>query len=105
MKLYDRIVNPGLTIRRINISANHVVDESSVKDIDTKEQLDLFVDYEALEKQRLQEEADLEKEKKLQQATLRIKKKYGKNSVLKGMNLEDGAKTIERNGIIGGHKA
>lgn len=105
MKLYDRIVNPNLTIRRINISANHVVDESSVKDVDTKEQLDLFVDYEALEQQRLQEEADLEKEKKLQQATLRIKKKYGKNSVLKGMNFEDGAKTIERNGIIGGHKA
>lgn len=105
MKLYDRIVNPNLTIRRINISANHVVDESSVKGIDTKEQLDLFVDYEALEKQRQQEDADLEKEKKLQQATLRIKKKYGKNAVLKGMNFEDGAKTIERNGIIGGHKA
>ena len=67
--------------------------------------MDLFIDYEALTQQELQENKQLEKEKRLQQATLQIKKKYGKNAVLKGMNLEEGANTIQRNKTIGGHKA
>ena len=67
--------------------------------------MDLFTDYEALTQQELQENKQLEKEKRLQQATLQIKKKYGKNAVLKGMNLEEGANTIQRNKTIGGHKA
>ena len=70
-----------------------------------REQMDLFTDYEALTQQELQENKQLEKEKRLQQATLQIKKKYGKNAVLKGMNLEEGANTIQRNKTIGGHKA
>ena len=67
--------------------------------------MDLFVDYDALEKQRKRQKEELEKDKRLQQATLEIKKKYGKNSVLKAMDLEEGATAITRNGTIGGHKA
>ena len=69
------------------------------------EQLDLFTDYEALERNREQEEKEIKKEKRIQQSILDIQKKYGKNAVLKGMNLEQGAMTKERNGQIGGHKA
>ena len=72
---------------------------------ETYEQLSLFTDYEAVEKEREKEVKNLEKEKRLQQAMLDIKKKYGKNAILKGMNLEEGATAIERNRQIGGHKA
>lgn len=105
MELYDRIVDPALLVRRLNIAANHVVAEDSVKKADFVEQLDLFTDYEALEKQRQDEEAALEREKKMQQAVLSIKKKFGKNAILKGMNFEEGATAKERNEQIGGHKA
>lgn len=105
MKLYDRIVDKKLFIRRINISASQVIEESLVKDENIFYQIDLFSDDEALKKQQQKEKEFLEKERKLQEATLQIKKKYGKNAVLKGMNLEKGATTIERNGTIGGHKA
>ena len=69
------------------------------------EQLTLFTDYEAREQQRRAEETELEKEKKMQQAVLDIKKKFGKNTILKGMNFEEGATTIQRNSQIGGHRA
>lgn len=69
------------------------------------QQLDLFTDYEALEKKEQEEKAALDKEKKMQQAMLQIKKKFGKNAILKGMNLLDGATAKERNEQIGGHKA
>ena len=69
------------------------------------QQLDLFTDYEALEKKEQEEKAALDKEKKMQQAMLQIKKKFGKNAILKGMNLHDGATAKERNEQIGGHKA
>lgn len=105
MSLYDRIVNPELLVRRITITANHVVDEKRVKKEDTYEQLDLFTDYEALEKQKAREEASLERERKMQEAMLHIKKKYGKNAILKGMNLQEGATAKDRNNQIGGHKA
>ena len=72
---------------------------------DSYEQLDLFTDYAALEKEREKGQADLEREKKMQKAMLEIKKKFGKNAVLKGMNLEEGATARNRNGQIGGHKA
>jgi hypothetical protein len=104
-ELFDRIVNPELLIRRITITANHVVRESEVQQTTSFEQLDLFTDYDALEKQRKEEDAELEKEKKMQQAMLSIKKKFGKNAILKGMNLEEGAMARERNDQIGGHKA
>lgn len=105
MELYDRIVNPSLLIRRLNISANHVVPEQSVKNEPQVEQLNLFTNYEELEKRREKENADLEREKKIQQAVLSIKKKFGKNSILKGMNLQEGATAKDRNQQIGGHKA
>ena len=68
------------------------------------EQLDLFTDFEALEKKREQEKADLARERKRQEAVLSIRKRFGKNAILRGMNFEDGATTRERNGQIGGHK-
>lgn len=105
MELYDRIVNPSLLIRRLNISANHVVPEQSISDEPKIEQLDLFTNYEELEKQREKENAALERERKMQQAILSIKKKFGKNSILKGMNLQEGATAKDRNQQIGGHKA
>ena len=83
----------------------HVVRESEVQQTISFEQLDLFTDYDALEKQRKEEDAELEKEKKMQQAMLSIKKKFGKNAILKGMNLEEGAMARQRNDQIGGHKA
>ncbi len=103
--LYERIVNPKLLVRRINITANHLVGENEVEKDGTFEQLDLFTDYAALEKKRTQENAELSKEHKLQEAMLSVKKKYGKNAMLKGMNLQEGAMTVERNKQIGGHKA
>lgn len=105
MELYDRIVNPSLLVRRLNMAANHVVPEESLLNDPQIEQLDLFTDYDELEKQREEENAALEREKKMQQAMLAIKKKFGKNAILKGMNLQEGATAKDRNQQIGGHKA
>lgn len=105
MELYDRIVDKDLLIRRINITANKLVDEHTVTNDDAYEQLDFFTDYEAVKKQREKEEADLERERHMQEAMLNIKKKYGKNAILKGMNLQEGATAKDRNAQIGGHKA
>lgn len=103
--LYDKIVDRELLVRRLNITANHVVPEGSVETTEYAEQLDLFTDYEALEKKRKEEEETLEREKKMQQAVLSIKKKFGKNAILRGMNFQEGATAKERNEQIGGHKA
>ena len=105
MELYDKIVNKKLLIRRINIVANKLVDEHSVKNANKYEQLDLFTDYEILKKQREKENAESEREKRMQNTILDIKKKFGKNAILKGMNLQEGATAKERNNQIGGHKA
>ena len=105
MELFDRIMNRDLLVRRLNLTANRTVEEMSVPEKEAYEQLDLFTDYEALEKKRQEEKADREKERKLQEAMLTIKKKYGKNAILKGMNLEEGATAMERNKQNGGHKA
>ncbi len=105
MELYDRIVDPGLLIRRVTIAANHLVDETQAAAKEQFEQLDLFTDYAALERERKEEEERLSRERKLQEAMLSIKKKFGKNAILKGMNLQEGATAIERNHQIGGHKA
>lgn len=105
MDLYSQIVDKNLLVRRINITANHVVDESSTVKSDSFEQLNLFTDYTVAQKKREKEEIDLEREKKMQQVVLNIKKKFGKNAILMGMNLEKGAMTVERNKQIGGHKA
>ena len=103
--LFDRIINPDLLVRRINIVADRVIPEKDVVEKSSFEQLDLFTDYEALEKERRAEQKEREKEKRMQHAVLDIQKKFGKNAVLKGMNFEEGATTRERNGQIGGHKA
>ena len=103
--LFNRIMNPKLLVRRIYLTANHVVPESEAAGQPETEQLDLFTDYEAVQKKRAEEETTLEREKRIQQAILTLREKYGKNAVLKGMNLEEGATTISRNKQIGGHKA
>lgn len=105
MHLYERIVDRELLVRRIYLTANHVIDEAQAGREETYEQLNLFTDYEAQREKRAEEEKAFEKERRMQEAVLRIKKRFGKNAILKGMNLEEGAMTIERNGQIGGHKA
>ncbi|MGN0263160.1 MAG: DNA methylase [Oliverpabstia sp.] len=105
IELYDRIVDEKLLIRRLNISANHLVDEKEAQEETTYEQYNLFTDYNRLEKQKKEENAALEKERKLQQAMLDIKSRFGKNAVLKGTNFLEGATARERNEEIGGHKA
>lgn len=105
MQLYDQIVNPRLLVRRITLTVNKVMDEKSVEDKPAYEQMNLFTDYEVEQKKREEEQRALEKEKRMQKAMLSIKKKYGKNAILKGMNLQEGATAMERNNQIGGHKA
>ena len=105
MELYDRIVDKKLLVRRITITANKLVSEDLVQEKESYEQLQLFTDYEEVKRGREKEEAALEKEKRIQHAMLDIKKKFGKNAILKGMNLLDGATAKERNEQIGGHKA
>ena len=105
-ELLDRCVNPDLLIRRLNLTTNHVVSEESVMAQDrAPQQLDLFTDYEALEKQRQEEQAKLDKERRMQEVQLKIKKRFGKNAILRGLNFEEGATAKERNKQIGGHKA
>lgn len=105
LELFDRVVNPDLLVRRMYVVANHVVDESRVSLKPSAQQLDLFADYEAEERRQQQENIELARERKRQEAILALQKRYGKNAVLKGMNLQEGATTMERNGQIGGHKA
>lgn len=105
LKLYDEIVGRDLLIRRVTISANNLITESNVKDRKSYEQLDLFTDYDEVEAKRKKEEDELKKERRIQEAIIDIKHRYGKNSIIKGTNLKEGATTIERNGSIGGHKA
>ena len=92
-------------MRRITVAACRVSDEREMKAEPEMVQLDLFTDYEALEKEKQRNEEQLAKERKMQEAMLSIKKKYGKNAVLKGMNLQEGATAVQRNAQIGGHKA
>lgn len=99
IKLYEQIVNKQLLVRRINITVNNVVNENMVKTSDY-EQINLFVDYAEVNEERKKEEA----EKEIQKAMINIKSKYGKNAILKGMNLQKEGTTIERNRQIGGHK-
>ncbi len=103
--LFDRIVDPELLIRRMYLVANRVLFENNAPRRNDCEQLDLFTDYAAEEDKRRKEEEALARERKLQQAALAIKKKFGKNALLKGMNLEEGATARDRNSQIGGHKA
>ena len=104
--LYDRIVDKNLLIRRMNITANNIVEEKAAQQKNNSyQQLDLFTDYAAEEEQEKQEALRLNRERKLQEATITIKKKFGKNAILKGMSLQEGATAKNRNEQIGGHKA
>lgn len=104
-ELYDRIVDRNLLIRRLTISANRLLDEISAREKEAPEQLDLFTDYAAQQKQAEEKAAAHAKERKLQEAMLGVKKRYGKNAILKGMNLEEGATAKDQNEKIGGHQA
>lgn len=101
MSLFDRIVDKNLLVRRMYIVANHIITEKDAEKESEYVQLDLFTDT----KKQETEENELKKEKNMQKAILRIKSKYGKNSIIKGMNLKEGATALERNRQIGGHKA
>jgi DNA polymerase V len=94
-----------LLIRRLTITTNHVVREECVTAPQQALQLDLFTDYETLAKEREQEAKELARERRMQETLLHIKKKFGKNSVLKGLNYAEGATAKDRNQQIGGHKA
>ena len=90
----------------MNISVNRLIAEGEVREESSgSEQLSIFVDYAEEERKRTEEKATLEKEKQMQTAIIDIKKRYGKNAILKGMNLEEGATAKDRNSQIGGHKA
>ena len=106
LDLYDRIVNRNLLIRRITIATNHVVNEQAANRHHKNQarQLDLFEDHETSESERAAKRKALDKERRLQEAKLAIKKRFGKNAILKGLNFEDGATAKERNAQIGGHK-
>ena len=102
--VFDRVVDPELLIRRVTVAAVGLIPEGEIPAAQD-EQLDLFTDYDASGKHLEDEQAADRRERKLQETTLLLQKKYGKNAVLKGMNLLDGGTTIERNGQIGGHRA
>ncbi len=103
--LFEEITDPKLLIRRITVTANHVITEDEAAKEKKYVQLDMFTDYEALEQKENEEKEKLEREKRMQKAVLEIKKRFGKNAVLKGTNLVDGATARDRNAQIGGHKA
>lgn len=105
LAVMERTVDKGFLVRRINITANHVIRErDAVKEAEC-EQLDFFSDYEERQKRQEAEEQEEKREKSMQQAILKMKHKYGKNAVMRGMNYQEGATAIDRNGQIGGHKA
>ena len=104
LALYDRIVDPHLLVRRLNLTTNHVVYEDTVSHQQQPTQLDLFTDYEAIQAKEQREQEALDKERRMQEVQLAIKQRFGKNAILKGMNFQEGATAIERNAQIGGHR-
>ena len=105
MRLFDQITESSLPVRRMTIAANHVIPESEAEPAEAPLQFGLFDDPEEISRRQEREKAALEKERRLQEAVLSIKSKFGKNAVLKGMNFEEGATARDRNGQVGGHKA
>ena len=105
MNLYRRITDKNLLIRRIAMSTNRVTDEKCMEEKPEFQQLDFFTDYEALQQQMEEEKSRLQEERQMQETLLNIKKKFGKNAVLKGMSLQEGATARDKNNQIGGHKA
>lgn len=103
-ELYEKIINKNLLVRRINVVANNLINEKEQKQEKQNEQISLFIDYKKQEQEKAKEQIERKKENNLQHAIIDIKKKYGKNAIIKGMNLEEYGTTIERNAQIGGHK-
>ena len=103
--VYDQIVDPALLIRRLTVCANHVIYETDIPPVSAAEQMDMFTDYGKESLSQAEEAADRDREKRRQKALVTIKRKFGKNAILKGMNLEEGATAISRNQQIGGHRA
>lgn len=105
-EIYDSVVDKSLLVRRFTVAVTHLLPESEINMVISEmEQLDLFTDYEAVEKERKAEEDELDKELKIQKALISIRDRFGKNAIIKGLNMRDGATATERNGQIGGHKA
>jgi len=105
LALYDRIVDPKLSIRRMNVTAANLTNECEASDEPEALQLDLFTDYGNYHEEEKKKKQSLKKERKIQETVIDIKNKFGKNAILKGINLEEGDTTVERNELIGGHKA
>ena len=105
LDIYDRIVNPQLLIRRLTLVSNHVVREEDMAVKNSPVQLDLFTDYEAKAREKAKRQEQLDKERRLQEARLKIRERFGKNAILRGLNFEEGATARDRNKQIGGHKA
>ncbi len=105
--IYDRVVDQKLLVRRFNLAVMHVIAEEEARKMQAAEpeQLNLFTDYEAEETKRKAEEEENEKERRVQKALLDIRGRYGKNAVVRGLSMQEGATAIERNRQIGGHKA
>lgn len=102
-ELFDRVINPSLLVRRLNISVNKLASESEKNARPRPVQLNLFTDYDEVRRAVALQEANLARERRRQEAELRIKKKFGKNAILKGLNYADGATQRQRNSQIGGH--
>ena len=102
--MFDQIINKDLYVRRVYVIAGNVKRKDSIKNEKVYEQIDLFTDYESRDKEDMEKNFSLEKDANLQEVLLGIKNKYGKNSIVKGMNLEEGGTAIERNGQVGGHR-
>ena len=101
VNIYNNVVNPNLLIRRINITVNNVVYEDTVSAKKQPEQLELFTNYDEQKRQKARQK----KERRMQEAQIAIKKRFGKNAILRGLNWDEGATARERNKQIGGHKA
>ena len=109
-KAYDEVANKELTIRRFNVTAEAVLPKDQADEVqeaikNEPQQMNIFTNYELEEKMKAAEDEKLEKELELQRVMLAVKEKFGKNAILRGMNLKEGATMKKRNEQIGGHKA
>lgn len=104
-ELFERIVDPNLLVRRLTLSVNNVVADVGIRATQTVVQPDLFIDYKEIARQQRKEAAELARERRRQEAIIQVRKKFGKNAILKGLNFAEGAQQRNRNEQIGGHKA
>ncbi|EKC48697.1 Nucleotidyltransferase/DNA polymerase involved in DNA repair [human gut metagenome] len=102
--MYDEIINRNLLIRKIYLTVGNLTDEKELKQENQYEQVNLFTNYGKLAEKEKEEKVKLEKEKKIQNTIIDLKNRFGKNAIIKGMDLEEDATTIQRNGQIGGHQ-